>query len=210
MKSLEVSGLTKTYGPLTAVKDLSLSVSQGEIFGLLGHNGAGKTTTIECVLGTKKPDRERSGSLVGIRGPRGRPLPKVGASSRPRNQDKIRYGRPANQRPVYTGNRDYDSSRKVRPGRIPEKQVSELSGGERQKLSIILALIPKPRIPLSRRTHHGARPQSPQEMWRYLTGLKGRASPSSSPRTTWTRLNSSAQDHDLKNGCAVAQGLRKN
>jgi len=48
---LKVSHVTKKYGNLTAVNDLSFEVSDGEIFGLLGLNGAGKTTTFRMILG---------------------------------------------------------------------------------------------------------------------------------------------------------------
>jgi len=48
---LKVSHVTKKYGNLTAVKDLSFEVNDGEIFGLLGLNGAGKTTTFRMILG---------------------------------------------------------------------------------------------------------------------------------------------------------------
>ena len=48
---LKVSHVTKKYGNLTAVKDLSFEVADGEIFGLLGLNGAGKTTTFRMILG---------------------------------------------------------------------------------------------------------------------------------------------------------------
>ncbi len=48
---LEVKNLTKRYGDLTAVDDLSLSVLEGEVLGLLGPNGAGKTTTINMLVG---------------------------------------------------------------------------------------------------------------------------------------------------------------
>ena len=44
---IRASGLTKRYGDLTAVDDVSFEVERGEIFGLLGPNGAGKTTTVE-------------------------------------------------------------------------------------------------------------------------------------------------------------------
>jgi ABC-2 type transport system ATP-binding protein len=47
---IEIKNLTKKYGTLTAVDDLSLEVNQGEIFGFLGPNGAGKTTTIRVCL----------------------------------------------------------------------------------------------------------------------------------------------------------------
>ena len=55
MKVLEVKGLGKTYGTITAVGGVSFSVEKGEIVGLLGPNGAGKTTTINMVLGVLEP-----------------------------------------------------------------------------------------------------------------------------------------------------------
>ena len=49
---LEIKNLTKTYkGGKTAVRDLTLSVQAGDIYGFIGHNGAGKTTTLKCVAG---------------------------------------------------------------------------------------------------------------------------------------------------------------
>ncbi len=52
---IETHGLTKEYGPLTAVDKLSLCIEQGEVFGLLGPNGAGKTTTTLMLLGLTEP-----------------------------------------------------------------------------------------------------------------------------------------------------------
>lgn len=54
--AVHIENLRKTYGAVVAVDDLSLSVAEGEIFGILGPNGAGKTTTVECVLGLRSPD----------------------------------------------------------------------------------------------------------------------------------------------------------
>jgi ABC-2 type transport system ATP-binding protein len=48
---IEVQGLTKRYGPVTAVEDVSFRVERGEIFGFLGPNGAGKTTTMRIITG---------------------------------------------------------------------------------------------------------------------------------------------------------------
>ena len=53
---MRVEGLTKSYGPLTAVKNLNLDVYAGEILGFLGPNGAGKTTSINMMVGLLQPD----------------------------------------------------------------------------------------------------------------------------------------------------------
>jgi ABC-2 type transport system ATP-binding protein len=57
---IEVDKLCKTYGDIKAVNNVSLTVVQGEIFGMLGPNGAGKTTTMEIVEGLRPAD---SGSV---------------------------------------------------------------------------------------------------------------------------------------------------
>jgi ABC-type multidrug transport system ATPase subunit len=54
--AVEISHLSKAYGNVVAVDDVSLSVAEGEIFGILGPNGAGKTTTAECAIGLRSPD----------------------------------------------------------------------------------------------------------------------------------------------------------
>lgn len=54
--AVEINGLTKKYGPLTAVNKLNLKVAKGSIHGFLGPNGAGKTTTIKILVGLLKPD----------------------------------------------------------------------------------------------------------------------------------------------------------
>lgn len=53
---ISVSGVTKRFGDVTAVRELSLDVAPGTIYGLLGPNGAGKTTTLRMVLGIFLPD----------------------------------------------------------------------------------------------------------------------------------------------------------
>lgn len=55
MKAIEVSNLTKKFGSLTALNDISFSVCEGETFGFLGPNGAGKTTTIRILTGVSRP-----------------------------------------------------------------------------------------------------------------------------------------------------------
>ncbi len=53
---LKVEGITKRYGEIVAVDNLSFTVAKGEIFGLLGENGAGKTTTFRIIMGLLEPD----------------------------------------------------------------------------------------------------------------------------------------------------------
>lgn len=53
---LKVQGLTKSFGGLRALVDVSFEVKKGEIFGIIGPNGSGKTTLINCVTGFIKPD----------------------------------------------------------------------------------------------------------------------------------------------------------
>jgi ABC-2 type transport system ATP-binding protein len=53
----EVESLHKFYGDTVAARGVSLTIEEGEIFGIIGPNGAGKTTTVECVAGLRARDR---------------------------------------------------------------------------------------------------------------------------------------------------------
>jgi ABC-2 type transport system ATP-binding protein len=57
---IEVTGLTKSYGRRRGISDVTFAVSEGEVFGFLGHNGAGKTTTIRTLLGLLRPTAGRA------------------------------------------------------------------------------------------------------------------------------------------------------
>jgi ABC-2 type transport system ATP-binding protein len=57
--AIELTGLTKRYGPVVGVERLSLTVRPGEVFGFLGPNGAGKTTTLRCLTGLLRPSEGR-------------------------------------------------------------------------------------------------------------------------------------------------------
>ena len=72
MTLLDVESLTKRYGSIVAVDDLSFSVAPGGTLGLLGPNGAGKTTTMGCIVGLLEPD----GGQVAVDGlaPKSKPV----------------------------------------------------------------------------------------------------------------------------------------
>ncbi|HTN92058.1 MAG TPA: ABC transporter ATP-binding protein [Sorangium sp.] len=55
MTAIEVTGLSKRFGPVEAASDIRFTVEPGEIFGLMGHNGAGKTTLLRMLLGLTRP-----------------------------------------------------------------------------------------------------------------------------------------------------------
>ncbi|HUR50718.1 MAG TPA: ABC transporter ATP-binding protein [Mycobacteriales bacterium] len=66
---LEIRGVTKRFGGLTAVKDVDLEVQEGQVLGLIGPNGAGKTTLFNCLTGMETPT---AGSVLF----RGKPMPR--------------------------------------------------------------------------------------------------------------------------------------
>lgn len=175
---LEVANLTKRYGDYTAVNNLSLKVSRGEIFGLLGHNGAGKSTTSECILGTKKFEGGKI-SLLKMNPAKDRKkiFQKVGVQLQESNyQDKIKvkeicemtgalYENPANYEEILKDFKLYDKRNNF---------VSALSGGQKQKLSVLLALIPNPEIVFLDELTTGLDVKSRRDIWGYLKKLKNK------------------------------------
>ena len=63
--AIHIEKLSKSYGDFQALKDLSLDIAEGEVFGILGHNGAGKTTTINILTTLLKPTSGRA-SIFGV------------------------------------------------------------------------------------------------------------------------------------------------
>jgi ABC-2 type transport system ATP-binding protein len=62
---LELKGLTRRYGDLVALDDLSFTVAEGQMFGFVGPNGAGKTTAMRIILGVLNPTPARSDGADG-------------------------------------------------------------------------------------------------------------------------------------------------
>src|SRR5204863_6167301 len=71
--SLEATGMTKIFGPLVALDDVSIKVEAGSFHALLGENGAGKSTLVKCIMGFYSPDKGEvllDGQEVTIKSPR--------------------------------------------------------------------------------------------------------------------------------------------
>lgn len=193
---IKVEQLTKSYGALTAVDHLSLSVDRGTVFGLLGANGAGKSTAIECILGTRKAD-SGSVSILGLspEADRRKLFERVGVQFQEANyQDKITlwelcqvtaalYRKPAD--PAALLDKFGLSGKKRCP-------VKELSGGQRQRLFIVLALIPNPEVVFLDELTTGLDAKARREVWNILSDLKKQGVTIFSPPTSWTRWKNCA------------------
>jgi ABC-2 type transport system ATP-binding protein len=176
--AVEIAHLRKTYGPVTAVDDVSFSVAEGEIFGILGPNGAGKTTTVECAIGLRSPDsgtirllgldphvdRDEIHEVVGVQ---------LQASALPA---KLRVGEILDMyRSFYR--EPADVSELIEVLGLAGKRADyyrSLSGGQRQRLSVALALIGRPRIAVLDEMTTGLDPQARRDAWELIEGVRGR------------------------------------
>ena len=173
---ISVKQLSKSYGGLTAVQGLDLSVTQGTVFGLLGANGAGKSTTIECMLGTRKFDAGTV-SILGMNPllQRKQLFENVGVQLQEANyQDKVTVAELCEvTQSLYRNAADYGELLKQFGIFDKEKSmVKELSGGQRQKLFIVLALIPQPKVVFLDELTTGLDAKARREVWKILSDLK--------------------------------------
>lgn len=173
---ISVKQLSKSYGRLSAVQGLDLSVTQGSVFGLLGANGAGKSTTIECMLGTRKSDAGTV-SILGMAPllQRKQLFENVGVQFQEANyQDKVTVSELCEvTQSLYKNAADYGEL--LKQFGIFDKaksMVKELSGGQRQKLFIVLALIPQPKVVFLDELTTGLDAKARREVWKILSDLK--------------------------------------
>ncbi len=152
---IEIRNLTKKYGAFTAVDDISLSVSPGEIYGFLGPNGAGKTTTIRILAGLSLPTSgvvRIAGHDVGSDGARTKSI--VGyVPDRPYLYEKL-TGRELLQFVVNLYGREWrdcearamDLLRYFDIADWTDARIENLSHGMKQKLVIVAALVHDPSV----------------------------------------------------------------
>ncbi len=147
-KALEIKHLTKTYGKVKGVSDISLTVEQGDFYGFIGPNGAGKSTTIRSMLGLIKKD---SGiiNLLGMDIERNKVeiLKRVGYMP----SETMFYPRMHVQEIIKMSAAAYQMDCSNTAGELCErlkvdtrKRIEELSLGNRKKISIVCALQHKP------------------------------------------------------------------
>lgn len=178
MDIIEIKGLTKSYGELIAVNNLSLKVKEGEMFGLVGPDGAGKTTTIKILCGLLNPD-DGQVNLLG----------KSILTNRKEIQNNIGY---LSQKFSLYGDltvdenieffaqihnvRNFHSRRdelldftRLTPFR--NRLADQLSGGMKQKLALACSLIHKPKILFLDDPTTGVDPVSRRDFWKILSSL---------------------------------------
>ncbi len=174
--TIKVQNLCKSYGNIPAIKDINISVNQGEVFGLLGANGAGKSTTIECILGTKIAEKGTV-SILGMNpiSDRKKLFENVGVQFQESNyQDKVTVSELCEvTQSLYKSAASYTNLIEQFGLRDKLKSlVSELSGGQRQKLFIVLALIPNPKVVFLDELTTGLDTKARREVWHCLSRLK--------------------------------------
>jgi ABC-2 type transport system ATP-binding protein len=173
---IEVESLQKRYGDTIAVKDVSLSVEEGEIFGIIGPNGAGKTTTVECIAGMREPDGG-SITVAGLNPPRDRDRLRqilgmqLQESALP---EKLKVGEAID---LYASFYEHpaDMTQLLHSLGLEDKlgtRYGKLSGGQKQRLSIALALIGRPRIAILDELTTGLDPQARRDTWSLIEAVR--------------------------------------
>ncbi len=173
---ISVRGLEKSYGPIHAVRGIDLEVHRGEVFAFLGPNGAGKTTTVEVLEGYRSADAGEV-SVLGVdpahagRDWRAR-IGVVLQASRTQPELSVReslelfagyYPRP---RPV--------DETIARAGLVEqaERRTGKLSGGQRRRLDVALALIGDPDLLFLDEPTTGFDPSARKNAWDLVAGLR--------------------------------------
>ncbi|MET9556048.1 ABC transporter ATP-binding protein [Streptomyces sp. NPDC006645] len=173
--AVDVRGLRKRYGNVTAVQDLDLRIGRGEVFGILGPNGAGKSTTVEILQG----HRDRDGGEVTVLGAD----PATG-DRRWRSrigivwQDESAPAELTVRETVrhfatyYPAPRDPEEViHLVGLGEKASSRVKALSGGQRRRLDVALGVIGGPELLLLDEPTTGFDPAARRQFWELIRTL---------------------------------------
>ena len=175
-KAVEVEGLRKSYGAVEAVRGISFTVDEGEVFALLGPNGAGKTTTVEILEGF----RHRDGGRVSVLG-----FDPASGGRRLKEQMGIVL-QTSGVDPYLTVAETVEMFRGYYPNPRPldevinlvglmdkrDSRVTKLSGGQRRRLDVAIALAGDPRVLFLDEPTTGFDPGARRNAWDVIQGLK--------------------------------------
>lgn len=148
MKAIELSHVEKSFGETKALKQVSLSVEEGEVFGFLGPNGAGKTTAIRCMMDFLRPDtgtisileKDSSKDAVELKRVLGYLSGNIRLYDNWTGKDHIAFIA------RFRGGKNRASDLVSRLKFNDKVRAKNLSSGNRQKLGIILAFMSNPRV----------------------------------------------------------------
>lgn len=153
-QSIEVTGISKSFSGVTAVRDVSFSIRAGEAVGLVGENGAGKTTLMNCLTGLYYPDKGTirvNGNTVRIRSARDAFNLGIGMvhqhfmlvpSLTVLENIALGLDRSPRIRPLQSLRREFMSvSRRFGLDANPDAAIRDLSAGERQRVEILRVLM---------------------------------------------------------------------
>jgi branched-chain amino acid transport system ATP-binding protein len=176
---LVVEGLCTDYGKIRILRDVSLTVGEGEVVALLGLNGAGKTTTLRSILGLTPP---RSGTIrYDGRDITGRPpyrIARLGVGYVPEGRRMFKnLSTLENLQLAENGRRGGWTIARVlehlpKLAELRARRAGRLSGGEQEMLAIGRALVSNPRLLLVDEPSQGLAPLVVEELYRMLGELK--------------------------------------
>jgi len=180
MPIIEIRGLTRRFGTLTAVDRLDLTVEKGEIFGLVGPDGAGKTTTLRVLCGLMDPS-EGTAIVAGhdvMRDPQavkdqiGYLAQRFGLYADLTVQENMDFY--ADLFDITGAERARLTAELLRMTRMEPfrgRQAGRLSGGMKQKLALMCTLLHKPQILFLDEPTNGVDPVSRRDFWAILYQL---------------------------------------
>jgi len=175
---IDVHGLTKAFDGRTVVRDLSMQVKRGTIYGFLGPNGSGKTTTIRMLCGLLTPD-EGSGTCLGydIRTETDKIKPRVGYMTQ---RFSLYEDLSVRENLEFIG-RIYGLARPAQAARAAidrlglkgreDQLAKELSGGWKQRLALGACTLPGPQLLLLDEPTAGVDPKARREFWNEIHAL---------------------------------------
>jgi len=175
--TIEVEKLTKRYGDLVAVNDISFNVRKGEVFALLGPNGAGKTTTGEIIDTIRTPTSGKV-KLLGMDVTKKKHdiVPRIGVLPQAFSSfDRITVRETIQYYSRLFRRRDTDVDGLIELVNLKDKtkeQYKNLSGGLKQRLGIAIALVNDPEVVFLDEPTTGLDPRARREVWEVLLGLK--------------------------------------